>query len=1073
MATLRQRGVSFDESVWSGGPRGRLSSIDEARPGGSGHRSSFPTQTVARRCSSQFWDEVTQYVQQTRPEPLRRRTTAAEKPHAPAQDDDEDDNAAPGRVSQVLGQLGWVWDLPDSIILVYFPLCGFLILGGLVMMLINGGVSDDIADSSLSEAELRNPLLRKQKAQTSERAVVTSLLLAMAVLVFNTVGFVCLRRRLPDVFSPAATPEEKTHTFFQTIRSTVAMDDEDFLRRAGFDAYMVMRLPFFTLRFCFYAFCPWGMVAMAVSYWWQQENATGAGEEAESAQVVGFLDGLSLSALPPGSAVLWIYVPLAYILTAITTKLIYDEQMIFIRLRRRFVRSPRVEDFSVLVVDIPREYRSNAALFGLFDSMYPGQVHCATVVPDTLKLRKMITNANSLRDSMEKRLFRQQEVHDGNGAGGSAAPQSQAMLQMHSKLQECTKEIFVEQALLLRQIGDVDRAVDEIVKRRATECQLTPRTIYSEKREFKRTLKAVSRLLSTKKSCKYGFVSFNNLRSATIARQVLHDSHVLGFTLKVYPAPAPADMHWRNLTRNAKERHNSAAVGYMLEGVLATFWMVPVVAAMSLVSAESLSENVPFLAPLIATPLGAAIVEGAVPALLLSIVMLVLPQLLIAMAMYESSRSHSEVEMVVVLKYFGFLFLNIFVVTTFGGTVFDGIETITNNPRQIPYMVGVTLPTRSKFFLSYILVDGVVYYTGLLMQWVPLLVKMWRKCCTRNPTPRQMDQWAAEREPPDNIYCVPKMLMYLVLAQTFALLAPMVIPATALVFGVGQIVYKYLLLQVYEQRGSSDKLYDSGGLLWILIAKCLVFGMVCSHLTLMAVLTLKEGWWQMLCLVPLPIATTLLQSHYGMQFERSARYMPLMECINFEHSLAAQKGLEVAYQQHCLNPDRVSDSLKLDPRVNPPDDTSDGRERLLEEARSLSQESKAVAAAHLESETEFDESGALVPCQDRNSHRQIQHQPAHHRCTLCGATCSTAMHGHHFSSYKNSNSVVDSDGVNGKQRGRHQTGHADLQRLVAVPDVPEDQNGELEEKSDQTERDRTDLAHGPADMASDNALVSP
>ena len=69
-----------------------------------------------------------------------------------------------------------------------------------------------------------------------------------------------------------------------------------------------------------------------------------------------------------------------------------------------------------------------------------------------------------------------------------------------------------------------------------------------------------------------------------------------------------------------------------------------------------------------------------------------------------------------VVKYFAFLFLNIFVVTTFGGTIFDSIETITNDPRRIPYIMGVTLPARAKFFLSYILLDGLVYFSFLLMQ---------------------------------------------------------------------------------------------------------------------------------------------------------------------------------------------------------------------------------------------------------------------------------------------------------------------------------------------------------------------
>ena len=44
-------------------------------------------------------------------------------------------------------------------------------------------------------------------------------------------------------------------------------------------------------------------------------------------------------------------------------------------------------------------------------------------------------------------------------------------------------------------------------------------------------------------------------------------------------------------------------------------------------------------------------------------------------------------------------------------------------------------------------------------------------------SPRQREEWADERQPPDNIFAVPKMLMLLVLAQTFCLLAPLVLLA--------------------------------------------------------------------------------------------------------------------------------------------------------------------------------------------------------------------------------------------------------------------------------------------------------
>ena len=1038
---LRHRGQSLEEdAIWMDGgpddsPLHDLSSIAETSesvgPGISGSEqrdSHFPTVSGApskrwRRTSSQFWDEVTQHAKQQRPEPLRR-TLAHDKAIAAALSSSAGlgvrqckGGTGAACVSKLASRLGGWWALPDNVFLVFFPICSVFLLFGLVAVLIDRGVSENISDGSWTEAEMVNPLLRQQKAQTSERAVVTSLLLAVVVLMANIVGFACLRKHLPNVFSPMATPQERAHGLFQIIRSTLSATDEQFLERAGFDAYMVMRLPFLALRFCFYSFCPWGMIAMGVSYWWQENEAS---KEDDSTQVVGFLDGLSLSALPPGSDMLWIYVPLAYIVTAITAMLIHDEDMIFIRLRRRFVSQPRVEDFSVLVVDIPREYRSNAALFGLFDSMYPGKVHCACVVPDTLQLRARISRAKKLRDNIEKQMLQE------SGANGEdaisqlkARVNKQSTLQMQRRLDESVSAILAEQALLLQQMGEADRAVDMIMKRRITAAHLSSISAESIKTEFTESLSAVSKILGSKKSCKYGFVSFNNLRSATIARQVLHDSHVLGFSLTVHPAPAPGDVHWRNLTRNAKERHNAAAIGLVLEAILLTFWMVPVVTAMSLVSAVSLSENIPFLGPLIGTPLGAAIVEGAVPALLLSVVMLILPLLLTASAMYESSRSHTDVEKAVVLKYFFFLFLNIFVVTTFGGTIFDSVKTITDNPREIPYIMGVTLPTRAKFFLSYILLDGVVYYTGLLMQWVPLLVSFGRSCCTRNPTPRQKDEWAANREPPDNIYSVPKMLMYLVLAQNFALLAPLVVPAAAVVFGVGYIVYKYMFLQVYEQRGSSNQRYDSGGLLWISVVKCVVMGVICSHLTLMAVLTLKQGWWQMVTLLPLPVLSTLAHDRYGRKFERAARYMPLMECINLDHSIAGRRTqgveLEMAYRQSCLDPAKVTSELVVDQRiVGAPVGSAE------QDICSGTAVAKSGKRPALLSEVRSAAGGGAPDEAEGRLHPPGRHQSAHQRCDHCGA--STAMHGTHFSHSRDSKADRRGAEANAMSRMLHPAG---------------------------------------------------
>eukprot|EP01043_Picozoa_sp_COSAG02_P119259 COSAG02_NODE_55912_length_288_cov_0.693122_1_plen_96_part_11 len=96
---------------------------------------------------------------------------------------------------------------------------------------------------------------------------------------------------------------------------------------------------------------------------------------------------------------------------------------------------------------------------------------------------------------------------------------------MQRRMDDSVNAILAEQALLLQQMGQADKAVDMIIKRRITAAPLGTISTESIKTEFTESLTAVSKLFGSKKSCKCGFVSFNNLRSATIARQVLHDSH--------------------------------------------------------------------------------------------------------------------------------------------------------------------------------------------------------------------------------------------------------------------------------------------------------------------------------------------------------------------------------------------------------------------------------------------------------------------------------------------------------------------------------------------------------------------
>ena len=103
----------------------------------------------------------------------------------------------------------------------------------------------------------------------------------------------------------------------------------------------------------------------------------------------------------------------------------------------------------------------------------------------------------------------------------------------------------------------------------------------------------------------------------------------------------------------------------------------------------------------------------------------------------------------------------------------------------------------------------------------------------------------------DNTYAIPKMLMVITLTQTFCLIAPVLLMAATIVFAIANVVYRYPFLYTYKQK------FDSGGLLWPAIVRCITVGTLSFQLTLIGVLLLKQGFWESVCLAPLPLLTLL------------------------------------------------------------------------------------------------------------------------------------------------------------------------------------------------------------------------
>jgi hypothetical protein len=558
--------------------------------------------------------------------------------------------------------------------------------------------------------------------------------------------------------------------------------------------------------------------------------------------------------------------------------------------------------------------------------MYPGEVHCATVVANCDQLKKLVQGALVTRDALERDIMR---LKDGLPDGVMRDHASRCcgwrcccavQRQKHEqRLRKLNADIVREQKSVVSNIQVADDAAHEFMAR----------GWHHHPTNFGANLMGIAKRLagirgSDGSERAHGFVSFKTLRSANMARQVLHDSHVLEFCLTVIEAPSPDDLIWRSLTMAHKERSLHQLLAFTFEALMLIFWMVPVVALMSFTSQRSLKEHFPFLENVMdanvcllpnCAATTAAIIEGAAPSIAVSTLMLILPLLLELTTTYSGVMSHHEVERGTVLKFFGFLYFNIFLVSALGGTFVDSLDTVLNNPRAVPSMLGERLPARAKFFLSYILLDLLLYFPVMLLQLSPLITTIMyncvHRCGCRHLTPRQRDSMREPSLLSDNTYAIPKMLMVITLTQTFCLIAPVLLMAATIVFAIANVVYRYLFLYTYKQK------FDSGGLLWPAIVRCITVGTLSFQLTLIGVLLLKQGFWESVCLAPLPLLTLLADRQFAHRFEASGRLLPLMEChaLGVQSSAERSRWLDSFLSQAYLNPSVTQPKIKVDARV--------------------------------------------------------------------------------------------------------------------------------------------------------------
>jgi len=168
------------------------------------------------------------------------------------------------------------------------------------------------------------------------------------------------------------------------------------------------------------------------------------------------------------------------------------------------------------------------------------------------------------------------------------------------------------------------------------------------------------------------FVVMRTFTAATIAIQSMHSSKP--GSMQVSTAPEPRDILWNNIYVSKGARRTRTYLGEILVLLIITFYIVPVALVSLLVSESALISSSPRLAQLDqASAFFSASISLVQPLCIVGLQQL-LPPLFILIGEAEGITSFSEVQMRAFSRYFLFQVVNVFLVTTIAGSIFDTVS---------------------------------------------------------------------------------------------------------------------------------------------------------------------------------------------------------------------------------------------------------------------------------------------------------------------------------------------------------------------------------------------------------------
>ncbi|XWS75768.1 hypothetical protein CRYUN_Cryun01aG0120600 [Craigia yunnanensis] len=616
--------------------------------------------------------------------------------------------------------------------------------------------------------------------------------------------------------------------FLNWMPAALQMPEPELIDHAGLDSSVYLRIYLLGLKI----FVPIAFLAFTIMVPVNWTNNTL--EHSSLNLTYSDIDKLSISNIPTGSHRFWTHLVMAYAFTFWTCYVLKREYEIVAAMRLHFLASEqrRPDQFTVLVRNVPPDPDESVSelVEHFFLVNHPDHYLSHQVVYDANMLSELVNEKKKIQNWLdfyqnkyERNPSRRPSLKTGfHGLWGNSID---AIDFYTSKIERLSRDISAEREKVTNNPESIMPAA---------------------------------------------FVSFKTRWGAAVCAQTQQSRNPTIWLTEW--APEPRDVYWENLAIPfvfLTIRRLIVAVAFFF---LTFFFMIPIAFVQSLANIEGIEKALPFLKPIIEEKVIKSFIQGFLPGIALKIFLLFLPTILMIMSKFEGFISISALERRSASRYYFFLFINVFLGSIITGTAFQQLNNfIHQSTNQIPKTIGVSIPMKATFFITYIMVDGWAGIAGEILRLKPLIIyhlKNFFLVKTEKDREEAMDPGTIGFNTGE-----PQIQLYFLLGLVYAVVTPILLPFIIVFFGLAYVVYRHQIINVYNQE------YESAAAFWPDVHVRIIAALIVSQLLLMGLLSTKEAAQSTPLLITLPVLTIWFHRFCKGRYEPAFVRYPLQEAM--------------------------------------------------------------------------------------------------------------------------------------------------------------------------------------------------